>query len=286
MTREDWHVPADLMDRYVTGRLEPAPVMSVEAHLARCARCRAAVPYEAEWLAASWERLEEEVDRPRRGPVERLLGRAGVPEHLARLLVATPMLGRAWAVAVTVVLACAITAGQISTGYGPAVLLAFLITAPVLPLAGIALAYGRHVDPVHETQAATPMAGPRLLLLRASAVLATALVLTAAATPWLPGPPGLSAGWLLPSLALSTGTLALSVRVPVTAAAALLGTAWLGVVGTAAAVHAEDRFLFFTPAAQALYAVAACALIPFVYLRRSRLDPGESRWRQRSAYER
>ncbi|MFB4278166.1 RNA polymerase sigma factor [Nonomuraea sp. MTCD27] len=67
MNREDWHVPGDLMDRYLTGRLEPAVVMSVEAHLTRCARCRAAVPYEEEWPAAGWERLEEEVDRPRRG---------------------------------------------------------------------------------------------------------------------------------------------------------------------------------------------------------------------------
>ncbi|MGP4104264.1 zf-HC2 domain-containing protein [Nonomuraea sp. KM90] len=205
MNREDRHVPGDLMDRYRTGRLEPAVVMSVEAHLTRCARCRAAVPYEEEWPAAGWERLEEEVDRPRPGPVERLLSRAGVPGHLARLLVATPALSRAWVVAVVVVLACAVAVGQATRDVGASYLLAFLVAAPVLPLAGIAPAYGRHVDPVHETQAATPMAGPRLLLLRAGAVLATAVVLTAAASPWLPGPPGRGAGWLLPSLALSVG---------------------------------------------------------------------------------
>ncbi|MFB4278165.1 hypothetical protein ACBJ59_22935 [Nonomuraea sp. MTCD27] len=139
------------------------------------------------------------------GPVERLLSRAGVPGHLARLLVATPALSRAWVVAVVVVLACAVAVGQAARDVGASYLLAFLVAAPVLPLAGIAPAYGRHVDPVHETQAATPMAGPRLLLLRAGAVLATAVVLTAAASPWLPGPPGRGAGWLLPSLALSVG---------------------------------------------------------------------------------
>ncbi|GII00253.1 zf-HC2 domain-containing protein [Planobispora takensis] len=271
-----WHLPDGLTERYATGRLEPAQVMSVEAHLARCGRCRAAVPYEPEWLAASWERVAGVVDRPAPRLSERVLHRLGVPGHVARLLSATPSLSRAWLAALAAVLAFAVAGARLVPGEEN-VLLAFLLVAPVLPVAGVAVAYGRHVDPVHETQAATPMSGPRLFLLRAVAVLAVALGLTGGATLLFPGPLGLSAAWLLPALALSLGLLALSGRFSPLLAGAVLATGWFG---SALVCHAvlNDRFLPFHPAAQALYGAATLALLPLVYLRRRRLAPGEPRW--------
>ncbi|RJL35519.1 zf-HC2 domain-containing protein [Bailinhaonella thermotolerans] len=274
-----WHLPEDLIERYVTGRLEPAQVLSVESHLARCEPCRAAVPYEREWLAASWERIEDLVDRPRARPVARLLRRFGVPGHVATLLVATPALARGWLVAVTAVTAFAVAAAHL-VGRDPAAafdgLLPFLVAAPVLPLAGIAVAYGPRVDPVHETQAATPLAGARVLLLRALAVLVTAMALTGAATPLLPGPPGLTTAWLLPALALTATTLALSTWFPPPVSAAVLIVAWLGAV-LASTELAGDGLALFSPAAQVVYGLAVAALVPLVYLRRARFDPGESR---------
>ncbi|WP_433425311.1 zf-HC2 domain-containing protein [Microtetraspora malaysiensis] len=274
-----WHPPRDLVERYARGRLDPVLTMSVESHLARCPACRAAVPYEEEWLTASWERIEDLVDRPRPRLAARLLCRFGVPEHVAVFLAATPALARGWLAAMAGVLGFAVAAARFSAqdGAGAAdALIPFLVAAPLLPLAGIAAAYGRHVDPAYELQAATPLAGWRALLLRALAVLCCAVALTGAATPLLPGPPGLAAAWLLPALALTAAALALSTRFAPPVSVAALAAGWSGAVA-AGPLLAGDLLLAFSPGAQALYALAAPALLALVYLRRARLDPGETR---------
>ncbi|MFC4118045.1 zf-HC2 domain-containing protein [Nonomuraea zeae] len=249
-----WHIPDDLRERYLQGTLEPAPAMSVDAHLGGCADCRAALPYDTGWLEASWARLETELIRPRPSLAERFLRHGGVPDHLARLLSATPTMSLAWLAAVVAVLAFAVLAARQQAELLPA----FLIVAPVLPPAGIALAYGPRVDPAHELMAATPMSGPRLLLTRATAVLAVAVVLAAIASPLLPAPPGLSAAWLLPALAAAAGCLALSNRLPVPTAALAVGGVWLAIVGTGR--FTGTWLTAFGPAPQIGYAAAALLL--------------------------
>ncbi|MFG6200032.1 zf-HC2 domain-containing protein [Nonomuraea sp. JJY05] len=250
-----WHIPDDLRERYLEGRLEAALAMSVDAHLGRCAACRAAVPYDKDWLAASWARLEAELITPRPSLSERFLRHGGVPDHLARLLSATPTLSRTWLAAVVAVLAFAVVAAREQAELLPA----FLIVAPVLPLAGIALAYGPRVDPAHELVAATPLSGPRLLLTRATAVLAVSVVLAGLASPLLPAPPGLAAAWLLPALAAASGCLALSSRLPVPIAALAVGGAWLAIVGTGRFIG--SWLAVFGPAPQIGYGVAALLLM-------------------------
>lgn len=254
-----WHIPDDLLDRYLAGGLEPALAMSVDAHLGGCAACRAAVPYEEEWLGGAWRRLESEVLGPRPSPLERLLRLGGVPEHVARLLAATPTTSRAWLAAVVTALGFSVLAARNSADLLPL----FLVAAPVLPLAGIALAYGPRVDPVHELLAPTPLAGPRLLLIRSTAALAVAVALAALASPLLPAPPGLSAAWLLPSLAATAGCLALSHRLPVPIAALAIGGLWLAIVGTGR--FSGDWLAAFGPHAQLLYGGAALLLMFRVY---------------------
>ncbi|MEV4455652.1 zf-HC2 domain-containing protein [Microbispora sp. NPDC049633] len=270
MTAGDWHIPPDLLERYLDGTLDPVGVMSLEAHLVGCGRCRTEVPADEGWLAASWERIAAEVAAPRPPVTEHLLRRAGVPGHLARLLAATPALSRAWAAGVTAALAFAVAAAHLAEhGF-----LAFLTLAPVLPTAGIALAYGRRADPAHEMYSATPMAGAPLLLVRSVAVLLTAVVLTALAVPLLPAAamPSVAWAWLLPALAVTSGCLALATRVPLSLAAAALGGGWLGVV-TAVGAMTGDHALPFRPAAQVLYLCAAALLALVLYVRRHRLDP-------------
>ncbi|TDD80112.1 zf-HC2 domain-containing protein [Actinomadura rubrisoli] len=262
-----WHVPADLLDRFLEGGLPPAQVMSVEAHLTGCGRCRALVPADEEWLARSWDRIEAAVDRPPLG--ERLLAGAGTPPHLARLLLATPGLSRAWLLSLLGVLCFGVGAAHL-TGGDPRVLLVFLAVAPVMPLAGIALAYGPAADPAYETHAATPLAGARLLLLRAGAVLTIAVALTGAAAPLLPEPAGPSAAWLLPSLALTLACMVLSTRLPLAAAAGGLSALWVAAV---LSTQQLDRFLLFHGAAQAAYGAALPVLLLLLYARRRRLDP-------------
>ena len=77
----------------------------------------------------------------------------------------------------------------------------FLLVAPLLPLAGVAAAYGPLVDPAYELALAAPLGSLRLLLLRAVAVVAV----DDAARRWpralaLPGLDWTAAAWLLPSL--------------------------------------------------------------------------------------
>ncbi|MEV0595933.1 zf-HC2 domain-containing protein [Nonomuraea cavernae] len=254
-----WHIPDDLRGRYLAGTLETAAALSVDAHLASCARCRAAVPYEQDWLEGSWARLETALIRPRPSPAARLLRYAGLPDHVARLVSATPTMSRAWVVAVVAALAFAVLAARQEADLLPA----FLTLAPVLPLTGIALGYGPHVDPAHELTAATPLAGPRLLLTRAVAVLAVATALAAIASPLLPAPPGLSAAWLLPALAAASGCLALSTRLPVPIAALAVGGLWLAIVG--AGRLTGGWLAAFGPVAQIGYGAAALLLMFRLY---------------------
>jgi hypothetical protein len=135
------------------------------------------------------------VDLPRAGVAERLM-RLGVAEHTARLLAATPALRGSWLLAVATVLAFAVLAAWTTPGQDAN--LAFLCVAPLLPLAGIAAAYGPGIDPTYEIGLAAPLRSFRLLL-RAAAVLAAAALLAAAASLALPQLGPGAAGWLLPS---------------------------------------------------------------------------------------
>jgi len=277
-----WHIPAELWESYRAGRLDPARVMSLEAHLERCPQCQEAAPVDAGWVSASFTGVVAAVAGPRRTLPEKLLPRLGVAEHLAKLLAVTPIWNRARFIAVLAVLAFTVsfayaTAGTALDAFG---LLPFLLAAPVLPVAGTALAYGGRADPVHELIAATPLAGARLLLLRTVTVLVTALVPAGLASQLLPGASLIAAAWLLPALALTIGTLALATRLPLPLAAAAIAAAWVVGVLVAEGVSGQQMFAF-QPAAQVGYATAAGLSALVLCLRLSYLDPVGPRWSPR-----
>jgi hypothetical protein len=108
-----------------------------------------------------------------------------------------------------------------------------LALAPVVPVAGVALSYGPHADPLHEIVATSPSGGLRLVLMRTAAVLAVSVplltvagLLLPATDPRLPQAPT-AAAWLLPGLALTLATLALSGYVGCRTASAVVGCGWL-----------------------------------------------------------
>ncbi len=170
-----WHVDEDDLRAYARGGLAAPALWSADAHLTACAHCRGVLAEvsDAAALEAGWERLDAELDAPRPGWFEGLLVRCGVGDGTARLLAATPVLRRSWLGAVVAVLlmtfAVALMAGAADK---PAL---FLAVAPLLPLAGVALAYGPALDPTHEMTVVSPMHGFRLLMIRTVAVLAVAL---------------------------------------------------------------------------------------------------------------
>lgn len=227
-----WHLDPAWVRDYADGALGGARAASLEAHVVTCAGCRdlmaAAAPTAR--LAAVWAGVEERVDAPRRTWAERLLLQLGVSEHDARLLAAAPSLQLSWLLALTVVLAFAATAAS-ADDRG---LRFFLAVAPLVPVLGVAGAYGRGIDPTYETTRATPYPSYRLLLLRVVAVLAVSLVVTGAFALLVTGgwP---AAAWLLPSLAMVGVVLVLTrfVELPV-AAAAVAGTYLLALASVVA----------------------------------------------------
>src|SRR5690606_32652397 len=87
----------------------------------------------------------------------------------------------------------------------------FLAVAPVVPVLGVAFAYGRIGDPAHEIMASSPMDQLRLVLLRSSAVTAAAIVLATVVDVANGVFDGVGV-WLVPTLALTAGALALGTR--------------------------------------------------------------------------
>jgi hypothetical protein len=249
----------------------------VEAHLAACERCRAAVAERADpvRLARTWEAIRDRVDERPRSIVERLLSAIGVREDRARLVAATPALRWSSLVAVLVVLAAAVAfqrGGTDGSVYG------FLVLAPLLPLAGVALAFGSRFDPVAELTRSTPTPAFEILLARAVAVVATTTALSAAASAVLGRGGWEVTAWLLPALGLTAATLALSTWMPTEWAAVGLGGAW--VAGAAVSWRLDDasdevaRFVAFRPSGQLLAAVVFALAATVLVRRRDSLDLG------------
>jgi hypothetical protein len=222
MSGTTWHVDAEVLARYAAGGVTSAVAASTEAHLTSCGECRAllapAVP--AERLDSIWLEVDDRVDRLSLPWFDRLLVRCGVGEDTARLLAATPSLSAPWLGSVaTAALLAALVADSSDRA-----LFAFLTVAPMLPVAGVAAAYGRDADPAHEIAVASPYSMLRLLLLRTLTVVAATIVLTLTAGSLLLDEGAAAAAWLLPAAALTTATLLLSTRLtPVWAAASVMG---------------------------------------------------------------
>jgi hypothetical protein len=222
-----WHLDTDLAAAYAAGATTPVLAASVEQHVMACAHCRAllAPTADAPRLDRVWGEVLERVQAPPAGLLERLLRRLGLTEGTARLVALTPSLRGGWLTGVVVVLALALAASRSGT-HGIAV---FLALAPLLPMAGVAVAFGRTTDPAYEVVDAAPYDAFQLLAVRAAVVVATTLALAVPAALLLPGALWVSVGWLLPALALAVATLALAPRVEPVLTAGVLTAFWLAV---------------------------------------------------------
>jgi hypothetical protein len=272
----DWHLDPGLLEQYETGVLGPSRIMAVEAHLLACAGCRALIPADDAWLADSWSAVYDDIHAPRVGSIQRLLTRAGLPEHRFRLLTATPTLRWSWVLATAGVLMLAVAAARVGADSSVPIAQAFLVLAPILPVIAVSGAYGPPADPMHEITGTTPAAGPALVLWRAVSVIGVAVLMATVAAVLLPGPGWYAAAWLLPALLLCTGTLALATVLSLPVAAGILGGLWItGVLAAASDERAVASM--FGPTAQLAYLVSAVLAAAVLILRRRRFDLGENR---------
>ncbi|MEU0744022.1 zf-HC2 domain-containing protein [Streptomyces sp. NPDC006134] len=264
-----WHVPEEDLRAYARGELAAPALWSADAHLAACARCRGGLGAVGD-VDGGWERLDAELDAPRPGMFEGLLVRAGVADHTARLLAATPVLRRSWLGAVVVVLVLSVAAAYAAPpGRSPTL---FLALAPLLPLAGVALSYGPALDPTYEMAVVAPLHGFRLLMIRTVAVLAAVLGLGGLATLALPGYGLRALAWLLPALALTSTGLALTPRFGPVAGPGAVGGAWLVLLAVAEAVREGGPLAPFTVTGQGVAAGVAVAGAGLLCALRDRFD--------------
>lgn len=258
-----WHIDDGSLALYRSGRIGEVASFSLEAHLLDCEQCRGALSNTIDEARCEdiWASVLEEVDGPSPRVGERVLRKVGVPERIARLLALTPTLDPSWILSVLIVLAFAVFASGGTEG-GP---ILFLILAPLVPVTGVAAAYGRHIDPVHEIALASPLGGFRLMLVRSAAVLmatvavATLPALTFAELRW-------SVVWLLPGLALTSLTLILSTVTTPARSATIVVALWLG--GLLTAARFSEPYVAFGASAQLIFAALAAGLAAALVARR------------------
>ena len=266
-----WHADDAQLEHYAAGTLDDARAFSLETHLLACEECRARTAPLADHARVEtvWADVHELVDEPRCTPVEWILVRLGVRDHIARLLAATPSLGASWLLAVAFSLGFAALAAQQSARG----LVVFLVLAALLPLAGVAAAYGPGIDPTYEIGVVAPMSSFHLILVRAVAVLGSTAALAALAALTLPHVGWMAAAWLVPSLALTVVSLALATFVPPVLASGSVALLWASIVTFTARI-ADDRLVAFRPGVQIGLLIIAAASVLVLTFRRDSFDCG------------
>ncbi|MGH9225975.1 MAG: zf-HC2 domain-containing protein [Acidimicrobiales bacterium] len=267
---ETWHADLGELAGYAAGAIDDTRAGSIEAHLVTCAHCRDQVAAVADRgrLDKAWSGIVDTLDTPRPTVVERVLRRTGVGADTARLLAATPSLQGSWLLAVVLALGFVTLAAQSGTDRG---LVMFLTVAPLIPVAGVAAAFGQGLDPTWEITAAAPGGGFRLLLLRASAVFGATFAAAAVSALALPGQSWTAAAWVLPAFALTLASLALSTFTSPERAATAVAVGWIVVV-TASATETRDLLTAFAAVGQLSLAVVAVLAAILVARRRDSFE--------------
>ncbi|MEU5263116.1 zf-HC2 domain-containing protein [Amycolatopsis sp. NPDC021455] len=244
------HASDRLIAAYVAGDDLPGDELwGLEAHLETCAACRARLTEVAPVQPVVdfvWSRLAERIElsavpfhepRPQPQPQPR-------PRKWRRWLVtwATPAMAP-WLAMIAVVALAAVLLDQVWRAALDVT--AVQLFAPVLPVLGVAASWARGLDPAYEIVTATPRAGLYLIVRRTVAVLVAVLPVLGVGG-WLTGTgPAL---WLLPSLAFTTGTLALGGVIGVSRAAYALIGVWVAVVVLPSFAQPEQTFALSTAA--------------------------------------
>jgi hypothetical protein len=252
-----WHASDAALQGWVDGSCGSVVGASVEQHVVHCAECRARVAglVPAGPIDAGWEAVLAAVETPGPTWVERLLLRIGLSPADTVIVATAPRILVAWFTGLVCMLGFTFVARDVGGQDG--VLVAFLLAAPLLPVVGVALAYGPGADPAYEAVLASPYRMFRLALLRSATVLAIALPLIAAVGLLLPISTTAAVAWLLPAAGFVVTVLVASAWVNPEYAAGAIVAAWVGAVVWS--VRAGDPLAVEAPLAMLAYAVLLAA---------------------------
>jgi hypothetical protein len=229
MSTQVWHAGEPLLRAYLAGSLNALDGASVEQHVSRCSECRTLVGTLTDRapLDRAWLELRTSIERTRLPLVVRAARRCGLREPHAVLLAASVSLRTAWLSSAFVALAFSLAATHAAADFQ---LWPFLLVAPLIPVLGVAAAYGHAEDPLETLIATSPFGRDRLILLRTAAVLVTCVPVACLLGLFLPGPPWVAVAWLGPALSLVPVLLALATFVEPRLAGAMVALVWSGFV--------------------------------------------------------
>lgn len=224
-----WHADPALLAAYLDGWLDAVLGSSLERHLDHCADCRARVRplVDPSLLAEAWSGVRMAAEIPPRPWLVRHAQRLGLPEPTGILLAATTSLRSAWLTSAFLALSFATFGTMAGDG---TMLWPFLLVAPLVPVLGVAAAYGTANEAFEALAVASPYGRTRLVLLRTVAVLVTTLPVAGVVGLFLPGPSWVAAAWLGPALAMVPVMMAIASFVGPRAAAPVVVLLWSGLV--------------------------------------------------------
>jgi hypothetical protein len=225
------HLPVPLLERYAASAAGPLvhdEAWTVEAHLESCAECRHALADVVERTCPPIISLIDQVATRLAAGMGRTVP---VPVRASRLTRRVAGWTRSWTAPATLprvlmtllVIAAAVALDLADTAAGGRFPSLVLLVAPVAPLAGVAAAWSRRLDPAYEVVNATARAGLDLVLRRTLTVLVLVIPAVTVAGALVGVSP---ARWLLPSLAFTAGALALGEVIGLRRAAGGLALVW------------------------------------------------------------
>ena len=268
--RQEWHIDADDLTAYAAGETGPVMLSSIEAHLVACAACRAT-------LAAQVHGAEHELvdDRVWAGIVDRIDRGGRLFARSSRLLhvsLSSPPLALVTVLLAGLLVAFVLLARLGESRYATTML---VCVGPLVPLVGARVSFGRQVDPAGLMAGAAPMAAGRVASTRALVVTAIACLAGIAVSPLTTLGLDDTAVWLLPALALSAVTVAISTYVDATIPTIAFATAWLAAVASwlgdvprALRGVSVDGLVSDQPAVQAALLACTAAASAVSYVRR------------------
>lgn len=221
-------------------------------------------------MAENLYSVHAELDAPRESRLARLLRRLGVSDLTVPLVTATPALRRSWfaAVAIAILFAMSVASNDTSTGVDR--ISVFLTLAPMVPLLGVALAFGKGVDPTHDLVVAAPRDTFTVFLIRSLTVLVASSAILMVSSLLLPEGGLFRVAWLLPALAISAITLAASTKFSPRRTAGVVGSTWLLLVIVVAS--AASSAAMFGPVTQIASLVTTVVAGWYLIASRDRFD--------------